>query len=159
MYRAISRAAGLAAALALLVVLANRSAAAALVAVPVALTCGYALRAAPGARRWPAAALGVSELVTNALIHSKPPLSVRIRGTVDHPRIEVTDSSPVPPQRSGMSPEPEDVDDLNVTTFGRGLDLVGRGRAGTQHLAHGNACGQGQHRDQQNQDLFHGRPQ
>lgn len=70
------------------------------------------------------AALGVSELVTNALIHSKPPLSVRIRGTVDHPRIEVTDSSPVPPQRSGMSPEPEDVDDLNVTTFGRGLDLV-----------------------------------
>ncbi|ROR92604.1 ATP-binding protein [Nocardioides aurantiacus] len=70
------------------------------------------------------AALGVSELVTNALIHSKPPLSVRIRGTVDHPRIEVVDSSPVPPQRSEMSPEPEDVDDLNVTTFGRGLDLV-----------------------------------
>lgn len=70
------------------------------------------------------AALGVSELVTNALIHSKPPLSVRIRGTVDHPRIEVVDSSPVPPQRSGLSPEPEEVDDLNVTTFGRGLDLV-----------------------------------
>ncbi|KQT92217.1 hypothetical protein ASG49_09755 [Marmoricola sp. Leaf446] len=70
------------------------------------------------------AALGVSELVTNALIHSQPPLSVRIRGTVDHPRIEVVDSSPVPPQRSEMSPEPEDVDDLNVTTFGRGLDLV-----------------------------------
>lgn len=70
------------------------------------------------------AALGVSELVTNALIHSKPPLSVRIRGTVDHPRIEVVDSSPVPPQRTGLSPDPEDVDDLNVTTFGRGLDLV-----------------------------------
>ncbi len=71
-----------------------------------------------------AAQLGVSELVTNALIHSQPPLSVRVRGTVDHPRIEVVDSSPVPPQRAAVAPEPEDVDDLNVTTFGRGLDLV-----------------------------------
>ncbi|MCW2818688.1 MAG: ATP-binding protein [Marmoricola sp.] len=70
------------------------------------------------------AALGVSELVTNALIHSRPPLSVRIRGTVDHPRIEVVDSSPVPPQRAPVVPQPEDVDDDNVTTFGRGLDLV-----------------------------------
>lgn len=71
-----------------------------------------------------AAQLGVSELVTNALIHSQPPLSVRVRGTVDHPRIEVVDSSPVPPQRTPIVPEPEEVDDLNVTTFGRGLDLV-----------------------------------
>lgn len=71
-----------------------------------------------------AAALGVSELVTNALIHSRPPLSVRIRGTIDHPRIEVVDSSPVPPQRAPVAPEPEDVDGDNVTTFGRGLDLV-----------------------------------
>ena len=47
-----------------------------------------------------AAQLGVSELVTNALIHSQPPLSVRVRGTIDHPRIEVVDSSPVPPQRA-----------------------------------------------------------
>jgi anti-sigma regulatory factor (Ser/Thr protein kinase) len=71
-----------------------------------------------------AAQLGVSELVTNALIHSRPPLSVRVRGTVTHPRIEVVDSSPVPPQRAAIVPEPEDVDDYNVTTFGRGLDLV-----------------------------------
>src|SRR4051812_23664377 len=71
-----------------------------------------------------AAQLGVSELVTNALIHSQPPLSVRVRGTVDHPRIEVVDSSPVPPQRAPTAPEPEDVDDLNLTTFGRGLHLV-----------------------------------
>ncbi len=71
-----------------------------------------------------AAQLGVSELVTNALIHSQPPLSVRVRGTVDHPRIEVVDSSPVPPQRAPNAPEPEDVDDFNLTTFGRGLDLV-----------------------------------
>ena len=52
-----------------------------------------------------AAQLGVSELVTNALIHSHPPLSVRVRGTVDHPRIEVVDSSPVPPQRAAVAPE------------------------------------------------------
>ncbi len=71
-----------------------------------------------------AAQLGVSELVTNALIHSQPPLSVRVRGTVNHPRIEVVDSSPVPPQRAGIAPEPEEVDDFNLTTFGRGLDLV-----------------------------------
>jgi anti-sigma regulatory factor (Ser/Thr protein kinase) len=71
-----------------------------------------------------AAQLGVSELVTNALIHSQPPLSVRVRGTVDHPRIEVVDSSPVPPQRAPVAPEPDEVDDFNVTTFGRGLDLV-----------------------------------
>ena len=71
-----------------------------------------------------AAQLGVSELVTNALIHSQPPLSVRVRGTIDHPRIEVVDSSPVPPQRTPVTPQIEDVDDLNVTTFGRGLDLV-----------------------------------
>jgi len=71
-----------------------------------------------------AAQLGVSELVTNALIHSQPPLSVRVRGTFDHPRIEVVDSSPVPPQRAAVAPEVEDVDDFNLTTFGRGLDLV-----------------------------------
>ena len=71
-----------------------------------------------------AAELGVSELVTNALIHSRPPLSVRILGTIDHPRIEVVDSSPVPPQRAPALPDPVDDTELNVTTFGRGLDLV-----------------------------------
>jgi hypothetical protein len=71
-----------------------------------------------------AAQLGVSELVTNALIHSQPPLSVRVRVTVDHPRIVVVDSSPVPPQRAPNAPEPDEVDDFNLTTFGRGLDLV-----------------------------------
>ncbi len=71
-----------------------------------------------------AAQLGVSELVTNALIHSEPPLSVRVRGTVDHPRIEVVDSSPLPPQRPAVAPEPDAVDEANLTTFGRGLDLV-----------------------------------
>lgn len=68
------------------------------------------------------AQLGVTELVTNALMHSRPPLSIRVRGTVDHPRIEVVDSSPVPPQRSPLAPEPEE--DVHLTTFGRGLALV-----------------------------------
>ncbi len=71
-----------------------------------------------------AAQLGVSELVTNALLHSRPPMSVRVRGTVDHPRIEVVDSSPLPPGRTAVAPEPDDVDEHNLTTFGRGLDLV-----------------------------------
>jgi anti-sigma regulatory factor (Ser/Thr protein kinase) len=71
-----------------------------------------------------AAQLGVSELVTNALIHSQPPMSVRVRGTIDHPRIEVVDSSPVPPQRTPVAPEPQNVDEHNLVTYGRGLDLV-----------------------------------
>lgn len=71
-----------------------------------------------------AAQLGVSELVTNALIHSRPPLLLRVLGTTDHPRIEVVDSSPVPPQRAAVAPAPDEVDDFNLTTYGRGLDLV-----------------------------------
>src|SRR3954451_15430191 len=71
-----------------------------------------------------AARPGGSGLVTNALIPSQPPLSVPVRGTGDHPRIEAVDSSPVPPQRAPVAPEPAEVDDLNVTTFGRGLSLV-----------------------------------
>ena len=39
------------------------------------------------------AELGVSELVTNALLHGEPPITVRVRGTVEHPRVEVRDSS------------------------------------------------------------------
>nr|WP_246283714.1 ATP-binding protein [Nocardioides perillae] len=44
-----------------------------------------------------AAALGVSELVTNALLHAEPPLAVRVGGTREHPRVEVHDGSPTPP--------------------------------------------------------------
>lgn len=71
-----------------------------------------------------AAELGVSELVTNALIHSQPPLSIRLRGTRDHPRIEVLDSSPDPPQPTSVTPTPDEVSSINLTTFGRGLTLV-----------------------------------
>jgi hypothetical protein len=43
------------------------------------------------------AALGVSELVSNALLHAAPPLAVRVGGTRGHPRIEVHDGSRTPP--------------------------------------------------------------
>ena len=39
------------------------------------------------------AELGVSELVTNALLHGEPPITVRVRGTAEHPRVEVRDGS------------------------------------------------------------------
>jgi anti-sigma regulatory factor (Ser/Thr protein kinase) len=67
------------------------------------------------------AELGVSELVTNAILHAKPPMTVSIRGTVDHPRIEVTDHSPGPIEPPTLAA----VDDLDFpTTFGRGLAMV-----------------------------------
>lgn len=68
---------------------------------------------APGAKQ------AVSELVTNAILHADPPLAVRVRGTHDHPRVEVSDGSPraLRPARF-----PEDGDAIN--TFGRGLSLV-----------------------------------
>lgn len=90
------------------------------------------------AREWVARALGeigrpeladsarlaVSELVTNALLHGDPPLAIQLRGTVEHPRIEVADGSLAPPQ---LRPRPSTItidDDLSLLTVGRGLDLV-----------------------------------
>jgi anti-sigma regulatory factor (Ser/Thr protein kinase) len=84
-----------------------------------------------------AAELGVSELVTNALLHGTPPVSVRLGGTNDHPRVEVHDHStepPVLPDELDSLPdlgleafrnEMDDEDDMLVT-FGRGLDIVAR---------------------------------
>ena len=40
------------------------------------------------------AELAISELVTNALLHAEHPITVRVAGTVDHPRVEVSDGSP-----------------------------------------------------------------
>jgi anti-sigma regulatory factor (Ser/Thr protein kinase) len=68
----------------------------------------------------PTAQLGVSELVTNAIIHAQPPLTVSVSGSVSHPRIEVTDHGP-------GTFRPVDVaiaEDEEPTTFGRGLALV-----------------------------------
>jgi hypothetical protein len=54
------------------------------------------------------------------MLHSTPPVAVRVRGTQDHPRIEVADRSLVPPRLIGLSEEEEDL----LSTFGRGLSLV-----------------------------------
>lgn len=70
------------------------------------------------------ARLAVSELVTNAILHAEPPMTVHVRGTVEHPRVEVTDQSLIPPQRRHSSDLVELDDDFSWTTMGRGLDLV-----------------------------------
>src|SRR4051812_28453147 len=102
-----------------------------------ALSLGSGPRGVQDARRWvvstcldigradlvECAELGVSELVTNALLHARPPLWVRVRGTHDHPRVEVHDGSvdvPVMPTAEAGSE-----DDL-LLTFGRGLSIVAR---------------------------------
>ncbi|HEX6148467.1 ATP-binding protein [Nocardioides sp.] len=83
------------------------------------------------------AELGVSELVTNALLHGTPPVSVRIGGTTDHPRVEVHDHStdpPVLPDETSSIPDlgledflaDENDDEDLLVTFGRGLDIVAR---------------------------------
>jgi anti-sigma regulatory factor (Ser/Thr protein kinase) len=74
--------------------------------------------------------LGVSELVTNAVLHAAGPIEVRVRGTRLHPRVEVRDGSPEPPlmptpSRSVLDPADLTEDDLLVTV-GRGLDIVAR---------------------------------
>lgn len=70
------------------------------------------------------AELGVSELVTNALLHAEPPLAVRVRGTRDHPRIEVHDGSCTAP----TPPEDQDAADLALGSFlGELADLVDPG--------------------------------
>jgi anti-sigma regulatory factor (Ser/Thr protein kinase) len=71
------------------------------------------------------AELGVSELISNAILHGEPPIRMRLRGTHEHPRIEVSDGSRQPP----LLPEPlgrHPVEDDPLLTFGRGLDIVAR---------------------------------
>jgi len=70
------------------------------------------------------ARLAVSELVTNAILHAEPPMTVHVRGTPEHPRIEVTDQSLVPPQRRNTDSLVDVDDDFSWPTMGRGLDLV-----------------------------------
>lgn len=71
------------------------------------------------------AELGVSELIGNAILHGEPPVRMRMRGTREHPRIEVSDGSsrpPVLPDANTRHP----IDDDPLITFGRGLDIVAR---------------------------------
>lgn len=87
------------------------------------------------------AEVGVSELVTNALLHGEPPIRLQLRGTSEHPRIEVSDTSTVAPQpgsaAGGIDLDAFDLDafdsgnvaELDVTAlagFGRGLGIVAR---------------------------------
>lgn len=91
-------------------------------------------RAAADARRWvthicrelgrddliECAELGTAELVANAILHGLAPISVRVRGTATHPRIEVLDGSPLAPVPPPHATEPDDF----LATFGRGLSMV-----------------------------------
>lgn len=103
-----------------------------------ALTLGSGPSGVHEARRWvvslcrdvgrpdlvECAEMGTSELVTNALLHGAPPIRVRVRGTHEHPRVEVIDGSREPPVLPGSEPLTDDDDFL--LTFGRGLDIVAR---------------------------------
>jgi anti-sigma regulatory factor (Ser/Thr protein kinase) len=66
-----------------------------------------------------AAELGVSELVTNAILHANPPIVVRLGGTHAHPRVEVHDSSVAPPSLKDMTGAA-----ALMATVGRGLAIV-----------------------------------
>jgi anti-sigma regulatory factor (Ser/Thr protein kinase) len=93
-------------------------------------------RGAAQARRWVAdvcgeigrddlrenAELAMSEVVTNAILHGKDPVTVRLRGTRDHPRVEVRDASSAPPALTSDDLIPDFIDEL--PTFGRGLAIV-----------------------------------
>lgn len=74
--------------------------------------------------------LGVSELVTNAILHGQAPIRLSVRGTAAHPRIEVYDASrrpPVLPQdpfRADLDLDDLDEIDAFLATNGRGLSMV-----------------------------------
>lgn len=121
-----------------------------------ALSLGNGPRGVQDARRWVVAAIreigrddlvecaemGVSEIVTNALLHGEQPIQVRVRGTHEHPRVEVRDGSTEPPTLPPAAPALDldafddgdddgdaglDLDALDdVLTFGRGLSIVAR---------------------------------
>jgi len=62
------------------------------------------------------AEFGVSELVSNALFHGTAPVTIRMRGTVDHPRVEIRDGSTEPP----LLPVPlalDDEDEVLLTDY------------------------------------------
>jgi anti-sigma regulatory factor (Ser/Thr protein kinase) len=68
------------------------------------------------------AELAMSEVVTNAILHGKDPVTVRLRGTRDHPRVEVRDASSEPLALAADDPAHDFLDEL--PTFGRGLSIV-----------------------------------
>jgi anti-sigma regulatory factor (Ser/Thr protein kinase) len=112
-----------------------------------ALSLGSGARGVQDARRWVTATfndmgredlvecaeMAVSEVVTNALLHGAAPIQVRVRGTREHPRVEVSDGSTEPPALPTSSPDLESIDEFDLDglddlllTFGRGLSIVAR---------------------------------
>ncbi|RYU10707.1 ATP-binding protein [Nocardioides iriomotensis] len=67
-----------------------------------------------------AATLGISELVTNAILHAEPPITVAVLGSRERPRVEVRDRSKRPPRTGG---DMTDADAL-MRTVGRGMAIV-----------------------------------
>jgi anti-sigma regulatory factor (Ser/Thr protein kinase) len=67
------------------------------------------------------AVLGVSELVTNAVLHVRSTIVVRLVDDDDRVRVEVYDDSPRPPEGPLML---VDEDLLSPSTIGRGLQIV-----------------------------------
>jgi anti-sigma regulatory factor (Ser/Thr protein kinase) len=61
------------------------------------------------------AELGVSELATNAVLHGRTPFTITVLRTPHGVRIEVSDTSPLPPQVRRLS---------TFASTGRGLRLV-----------------------------------
>ena len=72
----------------------------------------------------------VSELVTNAVIHGRPPVEVRLRRSLDSVVLEVHDGATTLPRKQRPAPEDE---------HGRGLLLVAllADRWGTSPTPHG----------------------
>ncbi|MDO9455048.1 ATP-binding protein [Nocardioides sp.] len=112
-----------------------------------ALSLGAGPRGVQDARRWvvgtfrdigrddlvECAEMAVSEVVTNALLHGSPPIQVRVRGTREHPRVEVSDGSQDAPSLPSAPPDLDSIDDFDLDglddmllTFGRGLSIVAR---------------------------------
>lgn len=63
------------------------------------------------------ASLGVSELLTNALLHAEPPYTLHWVDAGEHPRVEVHDAT-------AAVPRPREGDDSSLVTLGRGLHLI-----------------------------------
>lgn len=71
------------------------------------------------------AEMALSEVVTNAILHARAPVSMRLRGTVERPRVEVADGSSEAPALPRLDFDIDALDDLDeLSTFGRGLAIV-----------------------------------
>ena len=96
-------------------------------------------RSAADARRWirtaclklgrpelvEAAEVGISELVANAILHGRGPITVRLRGTASHPRVEVLDGSTEPPVPPALDEGQEDDEEVEDASWGIWLWIAG----------------------------------